>query len=719
MLPPTQRIDPADPTKQIPDDKLTVIDLTPLKPSLVTRIKSAVGAGHRGGRAQGARHAAGRQGRRRRLDQQGRHAGAGRQPRRGHRLGLHHRRHDRDGRRQGQGRRRRNSGPAHVVFAPDGKSALVTRDNDHRIAVLSIDGNKVERQQARDRRRPASQRPRHRAKGEVAVVANVGIGSGDADTISVIDLKLDPPRVVEHLHRRPDARGHQDVARRQVRRRHRHERHQQAAGLAVLQRQRHPAGVDPQRHAAHQDRPSCRSAMVPGRRLVRATARPCSCSAWSRRRSASSASPASPVSRCRRSGRSRPRAGLRASAQPSPRIGAARAMSEIEGAEIQPLHSADRRASPPRGSRRHGRHRLSRGPRRSAVRRRRADRARGQARVGAIACRGRSSWPAQADGWATCCSGCASRARRSPASRSTARASWASSTSRPTASPTAAATPTHGRRRRARAAARGGGRRHPRHRRRIRPAPAPSRSPSRRSAAASCPSSRRSPGAAARRISIDTRKAEVMRRAALAGAAHHQRRLGADARSRAAWTSPPRRGLPVVLMHAQGDPRTMQDNPTYDDVVLDVYDFLEARIAACERPASRARGSSSTPASASARRSPTTWRCWARLRLFHGLGCAVLLGASRKSFIGHTHRRRPLRDDRLPGSLAAALDGRRAGRADPARARCCRDPPGPGRVGGALPAAAGRPHVWAIPARTGARGDRAGPWLSSAGRQLV
>ena len=36
-------------------------------------------------------------------------------------------------------------------------------------------------------------------------------------------------------------------------------------------------------------------------------------------------------------------------------------------------------------------------------------------------------------------------------------------------------------------------------------------------------------------------------------------------------------------MHAQGDPRTMQDNPTYDDVVLDVYDFLDERIAACER----------------------------------------------------------------------------------------------------------------------------------------
>ena len=41
-------------------------------------------------------------------------------------------------------------------------------------------------------------------------------------------------------------------------------------------------------------------------------------------------------------------------------------------------------------------------------------------------------------------------------------------------------------------------------------------------------------------------------------------------------------GLPVVLMHAQGDPRTMQVDPRYDDVVLDVYDWLAARIEACE-----------------------------------------------------------------------------------------------------------------------------------------
>ena len=88
-------------------------------------------------------------------------------------------------------------------------------------------------------------------------------------------------------------------------------------------------------------------------------------------------------------------------------------------------------------------------------------------------------------------------------------------------------------------------------------------------------------------LSIDTRNAEVMRRAAQAGA-----RIINDV---SALTHDPQSlevaaatGLPVVLMHAQGDPRTMQHNPTYADVVLDVYDALEARIEACERPAFRA-----------------------------------------------------------------------------------------------------------------------------------
>lgn len=51
--------------------------------------------------------------------------------------------------------------------------------------------------------------------------------------------------------------------------------------------------------------------------------------------------------------------------------------------------------------------------------------------------------------------------------------------------------------------------------------------------------------------------------------------------------------LPVIVMHAQGDPKTMNDNPQYDDVVLDVFDYLESRVQACVRPEFRNRRSSS------------------------------------------------------------------------------------------------------------------------------
>jgi DNA-binding beta-propeller fold protein YncE len=89
------------------------------------------------------------------------------------------------------------SGPSAVAIAPDGKSALVTLDGDNKIVVLAIDGNKVE---LTKREIFAGLRPYGLdiapGKGEVAVVANAGMGGGDADTISVIDLTLDPPRVV-------------------------------------------------------------------------------------------------------------------------------------------------------------------------------------------------------------------------------------------------------------------------------------------------------------------------------------------------------------------------------------------------------------------------------------------------------------------------------------------------------------------------------------------
>jgi DNA-binding beta-propeller fold protein YncE len=89
------------------------------------------------------------------------------------------------------------SGPCHVAFLPDGKRALVTRDGDHRISVLSVDGAKVEDTKAYmvGGIRPYSISVS--SKGDLAVFTNQGGGQGDTDIISVIDLKKNPPRIVE------------------------------------------------------------------------------------------------------------------------------------------------------------------------------------------------------------------------------------------------------------------------------------------------------------------------------------------------------------------------------------------------------------------------------------------------------------------------------------------------------------------------------------------
>lgn len=89
------------------------------------------------------------------------------------------------------------SGVSHVAFTPGGSMALVTRDGDFKISVLAIDGDKVEYTK---RDLHAGLRPYGidvSSRGDIAVVANIGLGGGDADTISVIDVQAKPPRVVD------------------------------------------------------------------------------------------------------------------------------------------------------------------------------------------------------------------------------------------------------------------------------------------------------------------------------------------------------------------------------------------------------------------------------------------------------------------------------------------------------------------------------------------
>jgi dihydropteroate synthase len=154
-------------------------------------------------------------------------------------------------------------------------------------------------------------------------------------------------------------------------------------------------------------------------------------------------------------------------------------------------------------------------------------------------------------------------------------------------------------------------------------------------------------------ISIDTRKAEVMRRAAAVGAdilndvsalTHDPQALAV-----AAETS-----LPVILMHARGDPKTMNDNPQYGDVVLDVFDFLESRIIACEAAGIPKAKLVADPGIGFGKHLHHNVAVMASLSLYHALGVPVLLGASRKKLIDHISDV-PEAKDRVPGSIAAAL----------------------------------------------------------------
>ncbi len=116
------------------------------------------------------------------------------------------------------------------------------------------------------------------------------------------------------------------------------------------------------------------------------------------------------------------------------------------------------------------------------------------------------------------------------------------------------------------------------------------------------------------------------------------------------------RGAPVVLMHMQGEPGTMQADPRYDDAALDIYDYLEGRVAACEAAGIARADIAVDPGIGFGKTVTHNLEILNRMALYQGLGCAVVLGVSRKRFIGKLSRgETPKR--RQPGSLAAGLAG--------------------------------------------------------------
>ena len=153
-------------------------------------------------------------------------------------------------------------------------------------------------------------------------------------------------------------------------------------------------------------------------------------------------------------------------------------------------------------------------------------------------------------------------------------------------------------------------------------------------------------------VSIDTSKPEVMRAAVAAGAGmvndvYALRREGALDEAAVL-------GVPVVLMHMLGEPRTMQQSPEYDDVIGDVHRFLAERIFACEMAGIDKKKIIVDPGFGFGKNRGHNLQLLARLEHLTTLGVPVLAGLSRKKTIGELTGR-DIPADRLFGSVAAHL----------------------------------------------------------------
>ncbi|MEH6357888.1 MAG: dihydropteroate synthase [Pseudomonadales bacterium] len=152
-------------------------------------------------------------------------------------------------------------------------------------------------------------------------------------------------------------------------------------------------------------------------------------------------------------------------------------------------------------------------------------------------------------------------------------------------------------------------------------------------------------------VSVDTSTPKLMTSAAAAGAGliNDVRALSRDGAMQAARDS----GLPVCLMHMQGEPQTMQQTPRYDDVVKDVIDYLDARVKACCEAGIDRHKLLLDPGFGFGKTLQHNLELLDRLEEFDSLQLPLLVGMSRKSMVGQVLDK-PV-DERLFGSLAVAV----------------------------------------------------------------
>ena len=156
-------------------------------------------------------------------------------------------------------------------------------------------------------------------------------------------------------------------------------------------------------------------------------------------------------------------------------------------------------------------------------------------------------------------------------------------------------------------------------------------------------------------ISVDTRKADVAEVALASGA-----KLVNDV---SGFQFDPKllllcaaQSVPVCVMHSRGLPNTMQNNPSYGNVVLDVYDFLETQIERLQSAGVPRSQIIADPGIGFGKTMHHNLALLEKISLFHGLGVALMLGMSRKGFIGKVTEEEEAQN-RVIGSVAAAMVG--------------------------------------------------------------
>ena len=156
-------------------------------------------------------------------------------------------------------------------------------------------------------------------------------------------------------------------------------------------------------------------------------------------------------------------------------------------------------------------------------------------------------------------------------------------------------------------------------------------------------------------LSVDTRKAAVAE-ATLAAGAELFNDVTALTFDKGSLAVAAQSGAAVCLMHSVGTPETMQDEPHYANALLDVYDYLAERVAACEAAGIPSSRIMIDPGIGFGKTLQHNLALIRGLSLFHGLGCTILLGVSRKGMIGKIADE-PNPERRFAGSIAVGLEG--------------------------------------------------------------